>query len=87
MVLEQWPDLKNMVKKALKKVEKNRKSERVRNGGRGWWCDECRKKRRKVRRKLREWRNKGRRKENINWVRKNSESYAKKKKRMKNGRG
>lgn len=59
MMLNQWEGLKNRIRKVLREVESLRVSENGERNRKGWWDEECWKRRRGVRKKLREWRNRG----------------------------
>lgn len=48
----EWEEIKERIGRALEKVEKGKKV----RGKRGWWDDECREGKKKVRRELRKWR-------------------------------
>jgi len=55
-VEEQWREMSGRVKRTLKEIEEDREREAGRSRRKGWWDAECREEKRKVRRKLREWR-------------------------------
>lgn len=54
-VEEEWKELKRRIGEALERVEGLRKEERVK----GWWDEDCREKKKNVRRELRRWRKEG----------------------------
>ncbi|KMQ89643.1 hypothetical protein RF55_10705 [Lasius niger] len=51
-----WEDLKGRITKALGKMERQRGG----NGRRGWWDEECKEEKTRVRKELRKWRRLGR---------------------------
>jgi len=54
---EDLKEMKERIKKALRKVEEGEEGRKRR--GRGWWDVECRSKKRELRKKLRRWRKRG----------------------------
>lgn len=51
--------MEGRVKGTLKEVEEKGNREKGKRGKTGWWDEKCREKKRKVRRRLREWRRRG----------------------------
>lgn len=48
---EEWEEIKGKIKVAMSEMKRNSKEE----GRKGWWDEECRKKKKKVRKELRDW--------------------------------
>jgi len=53
---EQWKELKEGIKRVLREVEEERKDESKAGKKAGWWDEECREEKKRVRKSLRRWR-------------------------------
>ena len=78
-VEEEWGELSGRIKEAVNKMGKGEKKG-------GWWDEECREEKGKVRRELRRWRREGGMGVYIGQGKENTESCVRKKKRWRGGK-